>query len=38
VDTFLEVNVKYCYEEGDLLPNLTVFCQLVGSLNYLMIT
>ena len=37
MDTFLEVNVKYRYEEGDL-HNLTVFCQLVRSLNYLTIT
>ena len=34
-DTQLEVNTKYRSEEGDLLPNPTVFQQLVGSLNYL---
>jgi hypothetical protein len=38
VDIPLEVNVKYCREEGNLLPNPTEFCQLVGSLNYLTIT
>ncbi|KAF2297234.1 hypothetical protein GH714_019739 [Hevea brasiliensis] len=38
VDTPLELNVKYCREEGDLLPDPTLFQQLVGSLNYLTIT
>jgi hypothetical protein len=37
VDTPMEVNVKYRSEEGDLLPDPTVFRQLVGSLNYLTI-
>ena len=36
-DTPLEVNMKYRSEEGDLLPNPTIFRQLVGSLNYLTI-
>ncbi|KAF3621213.1 hypothetical protein FXO37_32912 [Capsicum annuum] len=38
VDTPLELNVKYRQEEGDLLPDPTIFGQLVGSLNYLTIT
>ncbi|XP_047260624.1 uncharacterized mitochondrial protein AtMg00810-like [Capsicum annuum] len=38
VDTPLELNVKYHREEGDLLPDPTIFRQLVGSLNYLTIT
>ena len=38
MDTPLEVNTKYRSEEGDLLPDPTVFRQLVGSLNYLTIT
>ncbi|XP_047255214.1 uncharacterized mitochondrial protein AtMg00810-like [Capsicum annuum] len=38
VDTPLELNVKYYREEGDLLPDPTIFRQLVGSLNYLTIT
>ncbi|KAH0648566.1 hypothetical protein KY285_033814 [Solanum tuberosum] len=38
VDTPLEMNVKYRREEGDLLPDPTIFRQLVGSLNYLTIT
>ena len=38
VDTSLELNVKYRREEGDLLPDPTIFWQLVGSLNYLTIT
>ncbi|XP_015158880.1 uncharacterized mitochondrial protein AtMg00810-like [Solanum tuberosum] len=38
VDTPLELNVKYRREEGDLLPDPTIFRQLVGSLNYLTIT
>ncbi|XP_015158948.1 uncharacterized mitochondrial protein AtMg00810-like [Solanum tuberosum] len=38
VDTPLEINVKYRREEGDLLPDPTIFRQLVGSLNYLTIT
>ncbi|XP_047265992.1 uncharacterized mitochondrial protein AtMg00810-like [Capsicum annuum] len=38
VGTPLELNVKYRLEEGDLLPDPTIFWQLVGSLNYLTIT
>ncbi|XP_049391406.1 uncharacterized mitochondrial protein AtMg00810-like [Solanum stenotomum] len=38
VDTPLEMNVKYRREEGDLLPDPTIFRQLVGSLNYVTIT
>ncbi|XP_049345457.1 uncharacterized mitochondrial protein AtMg00810-like [Solanum verrucosum] len=38
VDTPLELNVKYRLEECDLLPDPTLFRQLVGSLNYLTIT
>lgn len=38
VDTLLELNVKYRRGEGDLLPDPTIFRQLVGSLNYLAIT
>ncbi|XP_019224515.1 PREDICTED: uncharacterized protein LOC109206178 [Nicotiana attenuata] len=38
VDTPLELNVKYHRDEGDLLPDPTLFQQLVGSLNYLTIT
>ncbi|XP_049389655.1 uncharacterized mitochondrial protein AtMg00810-like [Solanum stenotomum] len=38
VDTPLEMNIKYRREEGDLLPDPTIFRQLVGSLNYLTIT
>lgn len=38
VDTPLELNVKYRREEGDLLPDPTIFRQLVGILNYLIIT
>ncbi|XP_015164840.1 uncharacterized mitochondrial protein AtMg00810-like [Solanum tuberosum] len=38
VDTPLELNVKYRCGEGDLLPDPTIFRQLVGSLNYLTIT
>ena len=37
-NTPLEANTKYRSEEGDLLPDPTVFRQLVGSLNYLTIT
>ena len=37
VDTPLEVNVKFRHGEGDLLPNLMLYRQLVGSLNYLTI-
>lgn len=37
VDTPLEVNVKYCRDEGDLLHD-PLLCELVGSLNYLTIT
>ncbi|XP_047257460.1 uncharacterized mitochondrial protein AtMg00810-like [Capsicum annuum] len=38
VDTPLKLNVKYRREEGDLLPDPTIFRQLVESLNYLTIT
>ncbi|XP_047260964.1 uncharacterized mitochondrial protein AtMg00810-like, partial [Capsicum annuum] len=38
MDTPLELNVKYCREEGDLLPDPTIFRKLVRSLNYLTIT
>jgi len=38
VNTPLELNVKYCSAEGDLLPDPTLYRQLVGSLNYLTIT
>ena len=38
VDTPLEVNVKYRRDEGELLPDPTMFRQLIGSLNYLTIT
>ncbi|XP_022882941.1 uncharacterized protein LOC111399710 [Olea europaea var. sylvestris] len=38
VGTPLEVNVKYRREEGELLPDPTIFRRLVGSLNYLTIT
>ena len=38
MDTPMEVNTKYRQEEGDLLSNPTMYCQLVGSLNYLTIT
>ncbi|XP_059310087.1 uncharacterized mitochondrial protein AtMg00810-like [Lycium ferocissimum] len=38
VDTPLELNVKYRRDEGDLIPDPTLFRQLVGSLNYLTIT
>jgi hypothetical protein len=38
VDTPLEVNVKYCRDEGDFLSNPSLYRQLVGSLNYLTIT
>jgi hypothetical protein len=34
----MEVNVKHRREEGDLLPDPTMYRQLVGSLNYLTIT
>ena len=34
----LEVNVKFRRDEGDILPNPTLYRQLVGSLNYLTIT
>ena len=38
MDTHLEVNVKFRRDDGDLLPNPTLYRQLVGSLNYLTIT
>nr|XP_019067532.1 uncharacterized protein LOC109119446 [Solanum lycopersicum] len=38
VDIPLEFNVKYLREEGDLLPDTTMFRQLVWSLYYLTIT
>ncbi|XP_060185890.1 uncharacterized protein LOC132615322 [Lycium barbarum] len=38
MDTLLELNVKYHRDEEDLLPDPTLFWQLVGSLNYLTIT
>ena len=38
VDTPLEVNVKFQRDDGDILPNPTLYWQLVGSLNYLTIT
>nr|XP_016515095.1 PREDICTED: uncharacterized mitochondrial protein AtMg00810-like [Nicotiana tabacum] len=38
VDTPLELNVKYRCDEGNFLPDPTLFRQLVGSLNYLTIT
>jgi hypothetical protein len=36
--TPLEVNLKLHHKEGDLLSNPFLYRQLVGSLNYLMIT
>ena len=38
VDTPLELNEKYCREEGDILPDPTMFRQLVRSVNYITIT
>ncbi|XP_015074807.1 uncharacterized protein LOC107018755 [Solanum pennellii] len=38
VDTPFELNVKYLHKEGDILPDPTMFRQLVGSLNYFTIT
>ncbi|CAJ2679448.1 unnamed protein product [Trifolium pratense] len=38
VDTPIEVNVKYCRDEGDLLSDPLLYRQLVGILNYLTIT
>lgn len=35
VDTQLEVNLKLTQDNGDLLPNPTLYGQLVGSLIYL---
>jgi len=37
-DTPLEMNVKLCDSDGSLLPNPTLYRQLVSSLNYLTIT
>ena len=37
-NTPLEVNTKYRSKEGDLLPDPTIFRQLLGILNYLTIT
>ena len=36
--TPLEVNVKLCQKEGELLSDSSLYRQLVGSLNYLTIT
>lgn len=38
IDIPLEVNVKYRKEEGYLLSDPSLYCQLVGCLNYLTIT
>ena len=38
INTLLEVNVKFQCDEGDLLPNMMLYRQLVGSLNYRTIT
>jgi hypothetical protein len=38
VDTPLEVNVKYCPDDGYLLLDLLLYRQLAGILNYLTIT
>uniref|UniRef100_A0A3Q7ECW6 Reverse transcriptase Ty1/copia-type domain-containing protein n=1 Tax=Solanum lycopersicum TaxID=4081 RepID=A0A3Q7ECW6_SOLLC len=38
VHTPLELNVKYHREEGDILPDPSMFRQLVGNLNYVTIT
>jgi len=38
VDTPIEVNVKYRKDEGDLLPDPTLYQRLVGSLIYLTTT
>ena len=38
VDTPLEVNVKYRRDEGEFLPDPSLYRRLVGSLNYLTIT
>ena len=35
IDTHMEVNVKYMKDEGDLLPNPTLYQRLVGSIIYL---
>uniref|UniRef100_A0A3Q7HC02 Uncharacterized protein n=1 Tax=Solanum lycopersicum TaxID=4081 RepID=A0A3Q7HC02_SOLLC len=38
LDTPLELNVKCCCEEVDLLLDSTIFRQIFGSLNYITIT
>jgi hypothetical protein len=38
VDSPLKLNVKFRRDDGDLLPNPTLYRQLVGILNYLTIT
>ncbi|XP_026384497.1 uncharacterized protein LOC113280067 [Papaver somniferum] len=38
VETPLEMNVKFSPTDGKYLPNPTLYCQLVGSFNYLTIT
>jgi hypothetical protein len=36
--TPLEINLKLCQNDGDLLPDPFIYRQLVGSLNYITIT